>query len=106
MIQFVNTFFSTISEISEKFYHIAKIRSLFVVNDIPRSFLLDNQRGRSHLMLSLGYKVDAALFGLLWIQSFRKKVANCKFMHCQDAREYPSMCFCGLMSRCFAGYPE
>jgi hypothetical protein len=37
--------------------------------------------------------MDAALFALLRIQSFLKKVANCELVHCQDAREYPSMFF-------------
>jgi hypothetical protein len=74
---------------------------------MPRGvFLSDNQRRRSYLMLGLSYEVDAALFGLLRIQSFREKVANCKLMHCQDARECPSMLFCGSMSISFARYPE
>jgi hypothetical protein len=67
VIQFVNTFFSAISGISEKICRIAKIRSSLVVNDVSRSFLSDNQRGRNHLVLGLGGKVDAALFGLLRI---------------------------------------
>jgi hypothetical protein len=37
--QFVNTVLSTISEISEKNCHIAKIRSSLIVKDIPHSFI-------------------------------------------------------------------
>jgi hypothetical protein len=69
-------------------------------------FLSDNQRGRSHLVLCLGDKVNAALFGLLRILSFLKKVTNRELLHGQDAREYLSMFFCGSMSRCFAVYPQ
>jgi hypothetical protein len=54
----------------------------------------------------LGFKLDAELFGLLRIQSFVKKAGNCELTHCQKARENPSMCLCGSMSRCFVGYPE
>jgi hypothetical protein len=46
-----------------------------------------NQKERSHLVLGLGYNVDAKPFGLLRIQSFLKKVANRNLVHCQDARE-------------------
>jgi hypothetical protein len=68
---------------------------------MPRGvFLSDEQRAISQLVLDLGYKEDAVLFGLLRIQSFLKKIANCKLVHCQDAREYLSMFFCASMSRC------
>jgi hypothetical protein len=71
-----------------------------------RVFLSDNQKGRTHLVLALGYQLDAALFALLRIQSVLKKVANCELMHFQDARKYHSMFFCGSMSKCVGGYPE
>jgi hypothetical protein len=76
----VNTFFSAISGISEKICRIAKIGSSLVVNDAYRVLFSDNQRERSHLMLDFSDKVDKALFGLLRIQSFLKKVAECELV--------------------------
>jgi hypothetical protein len=70
----------------------------------PGVFVSDGQEGRSRLVLGLGYQVDAALFGLVPIQYFLKKVANCELVHCQNAREYHSMFFCGSISRYFPGY--
>jgi hypothetical protein len=56
-------------------------------------FLSDKQRGRSNLVPDLDNTVNTALFGLFRIQSILKKVANCELVHCQDAREHPSMFF-------------
>jgi hypothetical protein len=67
-------------------------------------FLSDDKKEGNRLVLRLGHKMDAVLFGLLRILFFRKKVANCELVHCQDARECPLMRFCGSMSRYFAGY--
>jgi hypothetical protein len=51
---------------------------------MPREvFLSDNQRGRSRLVLGLGYTVDAALLGLLRIHYFLKRVANYELVHSQ-----------------------
>jgi hypothetical protein len=57
-------------------------------------------------VVDLGYTEDAKVFGLLRIQSFLKKAANCELMHCENARESTSMLLCDSTSRYFAGYPE
>jgi hypothetical protein len=106
VIQSVKTVFSSISGISERICRLAKIRSSLVANNARRVFLSDSQRGRSQLVLGLSNEVDAAFFGLLWIQSFLKRVTTCELAHCEDAIEYPSVFFCDSMSRYFVEYPK
>jgi hypothetical protein len=87
MISFRNRFSSTISGIFEKICSLAKMRSSLVVNDVPRSFSLRQPKRKSHLVPGLSDNVDKVLCGLVRIRSFLKTVANCKLVHCQDARE-------------------
>jgi hypothetical protein len=68
-------------------FPVAKMRSSLVVSDLPLSLSFRQPKRKRHLVLSLDYNMDAALFGLLWIQSFLKKVANCDLVRCQDVRE-------------------
>jgi hypothetical protein len=84
-----STFFSTISGISEKICRIEKIGSSLAVSDVPRSFSFREPKKKNSLgvRFDLGYKVDAALFWLLPIRCFLKKVLSCDLAHSQDARE-------------------
>jgi hypothetical protein len=77
---------------SENIGQIAKIRPSPVVNDVPQSFLF--KLPKTNKLIGAGSvlcdQVDAALFGLLRIQSFPKKVGNCALVHCQYAKVYSS----------------
>jgi hypothetical protein len=108
VIQLVNTFFSTISGSSAKIGLIGKIRSSLAVNDAPRRFSFGQPKRKKSLGANsdVGLKVDAALVGILRIQTFQKKVATYELACRQGGREYHSMFLCGSMSRCFAAYPE
>jgi hypothetical protein len=100
----VDTFFSTISEISENFHVSQRLDRLSSGTMSRGVFLSDNQRRRSCLVLGLGYMVDVALFGLFLIRSILEKIANCELVHCLNARKDTSIFFGDSMSRYFAGY--
>jgi hypothetical protein len=104
----VNLFFKTISGISKKICQIGKIKSSLVVNDVLRSlsFRWPKRKKSFGARSDLSQNVDATFFGLLRIQSFLKKIADCEPVHWQNAKESFSMFFCGSMSRCFVGYLE